>query len=515
MTTDLSSARRSRALDRIERLGNRLPDPIIIFLWLILALVALSSLGAALGWSTTSPISGEKVHVESLLLAKHVRKLLTEMPKTMTSFAPLGIVLLIMLGAGVAERVGLLSTAIRMIVRRTPTGLLTPVIVLIGLLANQAADAGFVILVPLAGAVFAAAGRHPIAGMTAAFAGCAGSYSGNPLPGQFDALILGLSEPAAHLIDPAWHGSMIGNWWFSITCGVFLLFSAWFVTDRIIEPRLGAWVPDPSETPQTTISDLERRGLKWAGLAALLVITLWALLALVPDAPLIDGQAQGAARWNPFLKSLTSAFFILFLTAGVTYGIVVRVIARQRDAVSLLSASMASMAPYIVLAFAASHFIALFDWSNLAPFVAVEGAAILRDSGLPIPFVLAGLVVITIILDFFIGSASAKWAALAPVFVPMMMIMGVSPEMTTATYRVGDTSVNMCTPLMVYFPLVLAHCQRWKPDFGVGSLLALMAPYALVFTLSALAIVTTWAAFELPPGPGASFHYSLPTDIRR
>jgi aminobenzoyl-glutamate transport protein len=498
-------------LDRIERLGNRLPDPVTIFVLLIGMLFALSVLGDYLGWQATNPVTREALHAESLFAPKNLRALLTDMPKTFSGFPPLGIVLLIMLGAGIAERSGLLATAVASVVRRTSARLLTPVIILLGLLANQAADAGFIILVPLAGTVFAAAGRHPIAGMAAAFAGCAGSYSGNPLPSQFDSLMFGLTQTAARSIDPAWHANVVGNWWFNLGCAALLLPSAWIVTELVIEPRLGAWekseVEQAADAPDAT---LRRKGLVRAGTAALAVASLWSALALAPGAPLYDQAAVGVARWSPLLQSLTAFAFLLLGAAGIAYGSATGSVTGTRDAVGHATAAMASMAPYIVLAFVASHFISLFGLSNLAPIAAINGAEALQRSGLPVTVMLLGIVVITIVFDLLIGSAGAKWAVLAPVLVPMMMALGVSPEMTTAAYRVGDTSINMATPLMVYFPLVLNYCRQWAPNFGLGSLLAVMLPYSWAFTISALLLTAIWSGFALPVGPGAPFHYTLP-----
>ncbi len=501
-----------RILDAIERLGDKLPDPVFIFAWFIGALVLASVVCAALGVSAVNPVDGEVLRAQSLLAPENVRQLLVEMPRTLTGFAPLGYVLLIMLGAGLAERVGLLPAALRVLMAAAPKRLITPMVVLIGLLANQAADSGFVILLPLAGVAFAAAGRHPIAGIAAAFAGVVGSFAGNPLPGQFDALILGLTEPAARLIDKGWTANLVGNWFFTAAGAVVFIPVAWFVTDKIVEPRLGPWTPAEGQAAMAAPLDpAERRGLRIAGLVALAVLATWAALALAPGAPLVDPEAAGPARWTPFFRSLVAGFFVLFLSTGLAYGLSVGAIRSDKDVVRLCADSMAAMAPYIVLAFAAAHFIAMFNWSNLGAISAIHGAETLRASGLPIPVLLMGLVLLTAALDMLIGSASAKWAALAPVLVPMLMLVGISPEMTTAAYRMGDSTVNMASPLMPYFGLGLAFCQRWKPDFGVGGLISAMLPYSAAMMAAGVLMTGLWAAFELPLGPAAGVHYTPPT----
>jgi aminobenzoyl-glutamate transport protein len=499
-----------RVLDWIERVGDRLPDPVFIFVWLMGAMVLASALAAHLGLEAVNPVTHQVLRAKSLLSAENVRTLLVEMPRTLTSFAPLGYVLLVMLGAGLAERAGLLDCAVRASVRKAPAQLLTPVVFLIGVLSNQGADVGFIVLPPLAAAAFAAVGRNPVAGVAAAYAAVAASYAGDPLPGQFDALILGLSEPAARLIDPHWTANMVGNWFFTATSGVFYVGLGWFVTDKVVEPRLGAWMAPKDHPPRDLpLSKDEGRGLAWAGLAALAVIALWAALTLVPGAPLIDAKASSAQRLTPFFKSLPAAFFLLFFSAGLAFGLRTGVIKRDRDVARFASEGIASMAPYVVLAFVAAHFIAMFAWSNLGAILAIGGAQGLKATGLPLPFLMVGVVLLTAFVEMFIGSASAKWAAMAPVLVPMMMLLGISPEMTTAAFRAGDSAMNMATPLMVYFPIAIGYAQRWRPGLGVGGLMACTLPYAAAFLCSGVLLTGLWAALHLPPGPTAHVTYSL------
>jgi aminobenzoyl-glutamate transport protein len=503
-----------RFLDGVERLGDKLPDPVFIFLWLIGALVLASVICAAAGLSVIHPGTGEPLVARSLVDPDNIQRVLVEMPKTLTGFAPLGYVLLVMLGAGVAERVGLLSAAVRGLVRRTPARLLAPVIILLGLVSNHAADSGFIILIPLAGVAFAAAGRHPVAGIACAFASCVGAFAGNPTPSQFDALILGFTEPAVHLLDPAWRVNLVGNWWFTAASAALFVPVGWWITEKVVEPRLGPWVPPEGHRPSNTpLDDGERRGLLWAGLAVLGVAALWAFLTLGPNAPLRDASADSLSQWTPFFRSLVAAFFLLFLAAGVAFGVSNGTIKSHRDVVRLAGESMAAMAPYIVLAFAAAHFILLFTLSNLGAIIAINGAQVLGDAQVPMVVLLLGVVLMTAILDLFIGSASAKWAALAPVLVPMLMLLGVSPEMTTAAYRMGDSTVNMASPLMPYFPLVLAFCHRWKPGMGVGGLMSSVLPFSFAFIGVALAVTGVWAVMEWPTGPGAPFHYSAPAKL--
>ena len=501
-------------LDAVERFGDRLPDPVFIFVWLIGGVILASVICAALGVTATNPVTHEVLVAKSLLSGENLRSLLTEMAKTFTGFAPLGLVLLVMLGAGVAERVGLLSAAIEGLVRASPKALLTPMVLFIGLLSNHAADSGIVVLPPLAAVVFAAAGRNPIAGLACAYAAAIASFAGNPLPGQFDALILGFTEPAARLLDPHWTANLAGDWYFTATGGLVFILIGWWLTDKVVEPRLGVWTPP--ETPPTAAPSIPseappRGALMWAGLAALAVVLLWVALALAPGAPLHDTTAEGPAQWTPFFRSLVAGFFLLFLISGCVYGAHTGSIRKDGDVVALMSESIAAMAPYNVLAFVASHFIAMFNWSNLGAISAINGAGALKASGAPIPGILMGVTVLGAALDMFIASASAKWAALGPVLVPMLMLLGVSPEMTTAAYRMGDSSLVIMSPMNPYFILVLGFAQRWRPGLGVGGLLSTLLPYAIAFFTAGLVVTGVWAALGLATGPAAPFHYLIPS----
>ena len=499
-----------RVLDAVERLGDRLPDPVFIFLWLIGALVVASLVCAGLEVSAVNPVTKETLVAQSLLAPENVRTLLTEMAKTFTGFAPLGLVLLVMLGAGLAERVGLLADAIRRLVAASPRRLLTPMVLVIGLLSNHAADSGIVVLPPLAAVVFAAAGRHPIAGLACAYAAAIASFAGNPLPGQFDALILGFTEPAARLLDPHWTANLAGNWFFTATGTVVFTAVGWWVTDRIVEPRLGPWAGLARDAEAEEAPPTPRGALSLAGLAALAVVLLWAALVLLPGAPLQDPEGAGPARWTPFFRSLVAGFFLLFMAAGCVYGWRTGLIHKDSDVVRLASESIAAMAPYIVLAFVAAHFIAMFNWSNLGAITAIKGADALRDSGLPLPLILVGVTLLGAALDMFIASASAKWAALGPVMVPMLMLLGVSPEMTTAAYRMGDSSLVIASPMTPYFVLLLGFARRWKSDLGVGGLLAILLPYSLTFFAAGVAVTGLWSLLALATGPMAPFHYVVP-----
>jgi aminobenzoyl-glutamate transport protein len=517
------TSRGQRVLDAIERAGNRLPDPVLIFVWLIGAVIVLSAVGAAAGWEAVNPVTQQHIRATSLLASSNLERLFVEMPRTLTGFAPLGYVLLVMLGAGLAERTGLAGAAMRAAVRGAPTAWLTPIVIFVSVMANQAADAAFVVMIPLAGALYAAAGRHPIVGIAASFAGVSGGFSANLLPGQLDALLLGITEPAAQLLVPDWKMNIAGNWYFIAGMTLFMVPLAWFVTERVVAPRFGEWTPTaeaPVAAVGTDLTAAESRGLRAASLGAIFVVVLFALLAwptpwtgVEGGAPLFDEAAAGggAKSLQPLFQSLVAAFFLLFLVCGVAYGRAAGVNRSHRDEIRMISEGMASMSYYIVMAFVAAHFVALFNWSNLGVILAINGAAALGKLALPAPALVAAIVVLGASINLVIGSASAKWGMLAPVLVPMLMLLGLSPEMTTAAFRMGDSVTNPITPLLVYFPLVLVFCQRWVPGFGIGSLIAAMLPYSAAFLVAGVAMTAGWVLLDLPVGPGAPVEFVLPT----
>ena len=388
--------------------------------------------------------------------------------------------------------------------------MLTPIVALVAMLGNLAADAAYVVLIPLAGVIYAAAGRYPVAGIAAAFAAVSGGFSANLFPGQLDALLFGITQASANTVFPGWQANIAGNWYFIIGMTVIFLPVIWYVTDRVIEPQLGSYDKTAGTMHQSGDDDIagelsktERRGLRHAGLALLAVIALWLFMTFGPGTPLIDESAAPEAQFTPFYRSLVAAFFILFVLAGWAYGRVVGNVKNHRDLVKMMSDSMGDMAYFLVLAFVVSHFVAMFSWSNLGLITAVHGADALRTLNLPYPILLAIVVMFTAAMNLFVGSASAKWALLAPVLVPMLMLLGVSAEMTTAAYRVGDSATNIITPLMVYFPLILVFCQRWVKDFGIGSLTAMMIPYSLWMLAAGIILVVGWVAADIPLGPSA------------
>lgn len=508
---------RDRFLNGVERFGNALPDPVAIFVVIIGILMLVSALGQWLGWSATNPVTGEVLKAKSLFSEELIRQLLTEAPRTYVGFTPLGIALTIMLGAGVAERSGLLSALLRRMMQGVSDRLLVPAVLLLGMLTVHAFDLGYLVFVPLAGLIFANAGRNPVLGAIIGYIGCSTGLAGNLLPGQYDVLILGITQTSARLLVPAWEMNPFGNWWFILAVSISFTALGWLVIERVVAPRLGDWHGhhDGSFEPPQPLSARERRGLKMAGLSVLVIALVVAGLMVVPDyAPLYDRAAEPAQRILPFFRAVIPVLFVVLLVSGWAYGISVGTINSHRDVVAMMAKGLEGMLPYLVLAFFAAHFVAMFGWSNLAAITAIRGAALLRELDAPPALLLPILVSASAWLDFLIASGSAKWTAMGPVAVPMLMLLGISPEMSTAAYRLGDIITNLISPLNAYFVLTLIYCQRWNPGFKLGSLLSATLPVAVAFYLAGVVITFGWVALDLPVGPGATVAYSLPAPVR-
>jgi len=497
-------------LNAVERAGNRLPDPVTIFIILIGVVMVASLALSALGVSVEHPVTGDTIEVVNLLTGAQLQTLLVNMPAVLTGFAPLGMVLVVMIGAGVAEKTGLLAAGMRAMVSGVSNMLLTPTLVFAGVMGNLAVDSGYIVMVPLGAVVFAAAGRHPVAGLAAVFAGVSAGFSANLVVTALEPLLFGITQTAARSMEAGWTLNNLDNYYFTFALTPVLVVVGTLVNNYIVEPRLGTWErPADFAEPEDSgsLTQNERKGLTWAGWS-LLVMTILVLAMTVPSNGILRAEDGGL---GPFFQSIVGILMIVFLVSGGLYGIAVGSVKSDRDMVQLGTKSMADMGGYIILAFAMAHFIALFGASEIDTVIAIGGAEGLQALDLPAPLLIVGMVLLVALLNLFMGSASAKWALLAPIFVPMLMLLGVSPEGSTLAYRMGDQATNIITPLMPYLPLILIFAQRYVPEFGLGSLIATMLPYSLAILLTSITMLGVWFAFGLPLGPdGASFHYELP-----
>jgi len=493
-----------KILDRVERTGNKLPQPVTLFAILVVIVLLASLIASLLGIKATHPGTGETIEAVNLLNADGIKRIFMEMVTVFTDFPPLGLVLVVMLGIGVAERSGLIAVALKAFVKSVPSGFITFSIVTAGMLSSIAADAGYVVLIPLGAAIFYGMGRHPIAGLAAAFAGVSGGFGANLFLTGLDPLLAAFTQPAARIIDPNYIVDATANYYLMAASVPIVGLAGTWVTEKILEPRLGAYKPhDELEETTDEITPLERKGLRWTGVVMLLSLIAVALMVIPEGAILRDDQGS----LQPFFVSIVPLMFVVFFIAGIVYGIVTKSIKGDKDAADMTAETMASMGGYIVLAFVAAQFVAFFNWSNLGLIVAVSGADTLKSIGFSgIPLIIA-FILVSSLINILIGSASAKWAIMAPIFVPMLMLMGYSPELTQAAYRIGDSYTNILTPLLPYFPIVIVFAQKYVKDIGLGTLISAMLPFAIVFALVRIPMMIIWMFFELPVGPDAPLYY--------
>ena len=525
--TELAPAKRSamdRFLNIVEKGGNALPHPATLFALLALAVVVASWLASMAGLSVAHPSTGEIVTPVNLMSLEGLHRMMTGAVTNFTSFAPLGVVLVALIGIGVAEHSGLIGASLRMLVLASPKFLLTPVLVFAGVMSNMASEIGYVLLVPLGALIFLSAGRHPILGMAAVFAGVSGGYSANLLIGTIDPLLSGLSQEAARIVDPNYTVSPLANWYFMIASTPVITLLGWFVTERIVGPRFPnppanaslAHAEDAAPDSQR-LSPAERRGMAYAAIAVGLftLLLLWSALPVgsIPGAGFLRDPLTGDLLKSPFLSGVVVIIFLFGVIAGVAFGIGAGTIKSDTDVVKGMAASMSTLGGYLVLVFFAAQFVAFFNWTQLGLVLAVEGADSLKALGLPTIPLFICFILLTAVVNLFMGSASAKWALMAPVFIPMFMLLGYSPEMTQVAYRVGDSVTNIISPMMSYFALIIAFFQRYEPKAGIGTLVATMLPYSIVFLIGWSLMFGVWIWFELPIGPDSPLNYLPATPV--
>ncbi|WP_422134789.1 AbgT family transporter [Endozoicomonas sp. ALD040] len=520
-----NSKNNSTAFDRflatVEWLGNLLPHPITLFALFAVGIVIISGIASWAGLSVVDPrpegaagrATDGMIHVVNLLTGDGLRMIVTRLVTNFTGFAPLGTVLVALMGVAIAEHSGLLSALVRSLVMKASRNTVTMIVVFAGILSNTAAELGYVVVIPLAAMIFHSLGRHPLAGLAAAFAGVSGGYSANLLLGTVDPLLSGITETAARMIDPAYVVGPEANWYF-MSVSVFLItFVGTWVTNKIIEPRLGKYNEseasvDLSEDKMEDVTDLEKRGLKRAGMALLVLVGVMAL-TIVPEWGVLRHPETGAVAGSPFLKGIVAMILIFFAIPGFVYGKTVGTVKNDRDVIDCMSKSMSTMGMYIVLVFFAAQFVAFFGMTNLGTIFAVLGAEFLQNIGLTGPLLFVVFILMCGFVNLMIGSASAQWAVTAPIFVPMLMLVGYAPEVIQAAYRIGDSVTNIITPMMSYFGLIVAFASRYKKDLGIGTLISMMLPYSMFFVIGWSVLFFIWIfVMGLPVGPGSATFYS-------
>lgn len=503
----------TRAMDAIERVGNALPDPALLFVILALATMVASYFTAKAGVSVsyegvngaTGKIETISAQAYNLLSLEGFHYMVTHVISNFTGFFPLGTVFTIILGVSVCEGTGMLNALLRRLVSKTPKALVSAMVVFLGVMSNIASSTGYVVLVPLGAVIFIVSKRHPVAGLAAAYAGVSGGWTANLLLGSNDPLYAGMSTQAANILNPNYVVQPTGNWYFMIASTLLVTLVGTYITDRIVEPRLPAYEPDGNAVVQDTTAD-EKKGMRAAGIAALIYIAVMALL-IVPPHGLLRNPATGQVLHSPFMSGIIFFMMLLFLIPGVAYGAASGKIKNSKDLTKLMSNGIAGIASFLVLLFFAAQFTFFFGKSNLGIIISVKGAQFLESIGLVGLPLLLTFVVVTALINLVIPVDTAKWAMMAPIFVPMFMHLGYAPELTQLVFRIGDSATNVITPLMPFFVMIVAYFQKYDKKAGIGTVVSTMLPYSIGLLLGWMLLLSLWFAFKLPIGPGAALFY--------
>ena len=493
----------SKFLSIIEKVGNKLPHPFILFFYLTVLLVILSWILSLFKAAVVHPNTEEMVAVKSILSNEGIQFILSDTLKNFTGFAPLGLVLTIMLGIGLAEKVGLLEMLMKRAILSTPKKIITFAVFFIGILGNVASDAAFVVIPPLAALVFLSVGRHPIAGLAVGLASTGIGFTANVLIAGTDALLSGISTEISQGINPDIIVTPLDNWFFMSVSTFVLAALGTLITEKYVEPRLGVYKGE-QKTISKEISPEEKRGLRNTLISAIAFIAIVAVGMLIPNSPLLN--EDGTILRSPFLSGIVPVLFLFFLVVGITYGVSTKKIQSTADIPKLMTEAIGSLSGYIVLIFMIAQFVAYFNWSNIAIWFAVHSADLLTTLNMTNVFVIVLFVLLTAFLSLFIISGSALWSLVGPVFIPLFMVLGYHPAFIQLAYRIGESSTNMVTPLNPYFAIILSFMHVYDKKAGIGTLMSLMIPYTIAFLIVWIILMLIFALFGIPIGPGVSLH---------
>ncbi len=502
-----------RLLNKVEVWGNKLPDPAVLFIILLATVWALSWALSGVDFNVVDPRNGEPLRISNQFSGDALTQFMSSMVTNFSHFHPVGVVLVAMLGIGIAEYSGFINAGLRALLSVTAKWLLTPMIILIGIVSHSAVDAGYVLVIPLGGVIFYAAGRHPLAGIAAAFAGVSGGFSANFVPSALDPMLQGISQAGAQLLDPSVVLNPLNNYYFTAASAIIVTLLGWFITDKLVEPKLNNNPVDGDMSDLPTMEPLkddERKALRWSLAAVVIGIILLAVSASFDTSPWRGDEGSLTSFSAPLMRSIVPLIFLLFLIPGLVYGLIIGSIRNSKQFVEGMTKAMQGMGYYLVIMFCIAQFIYAFGQSNLGILLAVKGADFLQAMQLPAGITITGIILLTGLINLFVGSASAKWALLAPIFIPMLMQLGISPDLAQAAYRIGDSSTNIITPLMPYFPLVVVFCQRYVTNTGIGTLTSMMLPFSVSFLVVWTLFLVLYWSLGIPLGIQASYEYVMP-----
>ncbi|PHK48941.1 AbgT family transporter [Staphylococcus edaphicus] len=494
----------NRFLNIVEKVGNRLPDPSILFFLMCLGLAIITWVVSLFHITVKHPGTGDTIAIKSILSKDGLMMILNDAIKNFSEFPALGLVLAVMLGVGVAEKTGYFDKLMVQVVHKAPKKFIVPVIILIGIIGNGAGDAAPIVLPPLTAMVFIKLGYHPIAGLAMAYASALGGFSANVMIGMADALLYAFTEPAAKIVSDTVHVNVAMNWYFIAASVVVLLPSVYWVTMRFVIPRLGSYDDSNSDIhvddENTGLTREENRAVFWANISFFIMIALVIILAIPQNSFLRNAKTGSLLNDAPIINGVGLIILVLFLVPGLVYGILMKEFKNTKDLGKMLADSMSSMGSFIVIVFFAAQLLAFLEWSNLGVIVAVKGAALLQGQNGVI--LILGIILLSAIINLLIGSASAKWGILAPIFIPMLMLVGFHPAFTQMLYRIGDSISNPITPMMPYLPLLLSYAQKYDNNMKLGALLSSLMPYTIILSIIWPLFMIIWYLLGWPLGPG-------------
>lgn len=494
----------NRFLNIVEKIGNRLPDPSILFFLMCLGLAVLTWIISFFSITVKHPGSGDTIAIKSILSSDGLSMILNDAIKNFSEFPALGLVLAVMLGIGVSEKTGYFDKLMIQVVHKAPKKIIIPVIILVGILGNAAGDAATIVLPPLTAMVFIKLGYHPIAGLAMAYASALGGFSANVMIGMSDALLYAFTEPAAKIVSDNVHVNVAMNWYFIAASIIVLLPSVYWVTMRFVIPRLGTYDTSNSDIKvdeeNKGLTPEENKAVFWANISFFAMIALLILLAIPQNSFLRNAKTGSLLNDAPIINGVGLIILVLFLVPGLVYGIKMKVFHNSKDLGKMLADSMGSMGSFIVIVFFVAQLLAFLEWSNLGVIVAVKGASLLQgQNGIVL---ILGIIILSGLINLLIGSASAKWGILAPIFIPMLMLVGFHPAFTQMLYRIGDSISNPITPMMPYLPLLLSYAQKYDKHMKLGSLLSSLMPYTIILSIVWPLFMIIWYLLGWPLGPG-------------
>ncbi len=498
----------NRFLNIVEKVGNRLPDPSILFFLMCVGLAILTWVVSLFQISVKHPGTGDTIAIKSILSKDGLSMILNDAIKNFSEFPALGLVLAVMLGIGVAEKTGYFDKLMIQVVHKAPKNFIVPVIIIIGIIGNAAGDAAPIVLPPLAAMVFIKLGYHPIAGLAMAYASALGGFSANVMIGMSDALLYAFTKPATSIVSDSVHVNVAMNWYFIAASVLVLLPSVYWVTMRFVIPRLGKYDDSNSaiqaDDSNSKLTPQENRAVFWANISFFVLIVLLIILAIPQHSFLRNANTGSLLNDAPIINGVGLIILVLFLVPGLVYGIMVKEFKNSKDLGKMLADSMSSMGSFIVIVFFAAQLLAFLEWSNLGIIVAVKGASILQGQNGVV--LILGIILLSALINLLIGSASAKWGILAPIFIPMLIIVGFHPALTQMLYRIGDSISNPITPMMAYLPLLLSYAQKYDNDMKLGSLLSSLMPYTIILSIVWPLFMIAWYLLGWPLGPGSPLH---------